>query len=87
MALGRRWPRGPAVVVARRACRRCDLVQVQQPLGAVRQPDEHHAVVEEQGGIASSVVSWPPCWLAVELKALPTLPISAPAAHNPPVGS
>src|SRR3954463_9890306 len=29
------------------------------------------------------VVSWPPCWVAVEVKATPTLPFSAPRAHRP----
>ena len=28
--------------------------------------------------IETIVVSWPPCWVAVEVKALPTLPTSAP---------
>ena len=28
--------------------------------------------------IENSVVSWPPCWVAVEVKAPPTLPCSAP---------
>ena len=34
-----------------------------------------------------SVVSWPPCWLAVEVNAAPTLPISLPYAQSPPVWS
>ena len=34
-----------------------------------------------------SVVSCPPCWLAVEVNAAPTLPISLPCAHSPPVWS
>ena len=29
--------------------------------------------------IENSVVSWPPCWLAVDVNAAPTLPFSAPA--------
>ena len=37
--------------------------------------------------IENSVVSCPPCWLAVEVKAPPTLPTSAPFAHSPPVVS
>ena len=36
--------------------------------------------------IENNVISWPPCWVAVEVNAAPTLPISAPFAHNPPVG-
>ena len=32
-----------------------------------------------------SVVSWPPCWVAVDDMALPTLPVRAPRAHKPPV--
>ncbi len=34
--------------------------------------------------IENSVVSCPPCWLAVETNAAPTLPLSAPDAHSPP---
>ena len=34
-----------------------------------------------------SVVSWPPCWVAVEVKAPPTLPFRAPLAHRPPAWS
>ena len=34
--------------------------------------------------IENSVVSCPPCWVFVEVKAPPTLPLSAPLAHNPP---
>jgi hypothetical protein len=37
--------------------------------------------------IAIKVVSWPPCWLAVEVKAEPTFPTSAPEAHRPPAWS
>jgi hypothetical protein len=37
--------------------------------------------------IENSVVSWPPCWVAVEVKAPPTLPCSAPRAHRPPAWS
>ncbi len=33
------------------------------------------------------VVSWPPCWVPVEAKTLPTLPTSAPFIHSPPVWS
>ena len=33
------------------------------------------------------VVSWPPCWVAVEVKALPTLPTSAPFTQSGPVWS
>ena len=33
------------------------------------------------------VVSWPPCWVAVLAKTLPTLPISAPFIQRPPVWS
>ena len=33
------------------------------------------------------VLSWPPCWVAVEVKTLPTLPIKAPLTHRPPVWS
>ena len=33
------------------------------------------------------VVSWPPCWLAVLEKTLPTLPTRAPAQQSPPVWS
>src|SRR5215469_13759678 len=33
------------------------------------------------------VVSWPPCWLAVLVKTLPTFPTRAPRAHRPPVWS
>ena len=35
--------------------------------------------------IEKSVVSWPPCCDAVEVKAAPTLPLSAPRIHRPPV--
>jgi len=34
-----------------------------------------------------SVVSWPPCCEAVEVKAEPTLPTSLPCAQRPPVWS
>lgn len=34
--------------------------------------------------IENSVVSPPPCWVAVEVKAPPTLPCSAPLAQSPP---
>ena len=37
--------------------------------------------------IAIRVVSCPPCWLAVEVNAAPTLPTSLPCAHSPPVVS
>jgi hypothetical protein len=37
--------------------------------------------------IAIKVVSCPPCWEAVEVKALPTLPIRAFRAQSPPVWS
>ena len=37
--------------------------------------------------IENSVVSWPPCWLPVEVNAPPTLPLSAPFFHKPPVVS
>lgn len=33
------------------------------------------------------VSSFPPCCVAVELKAPPTLPFSAPVAHRPPAMS
>jgi hypothetical protein len=36
---------------------------------------------------ARSVVSWPPCWVAVDDMTLPTLPLKAPRAHKPPVWS
>ena len=29
------------------------------------------------------VVSWPPCWVALEANTLPTLPTSAPFIHRP----
>jgi len=32
-------------------------------------------------------ISLPPCWLAVEVKAEPTLPLSAPFAQRPPARS
>ena len=31
------------------------------------------------------VLSCPPCWVAVLVKTLPTLPMRAPRAHKPPV--
>lgn len=37
--------------------------------------------------IENSVTSCPPCWVAVEVKAPPTLPLSAPLAHRPPAWS
>ena len=37
--------------------------------------------------IENRVVSWPPCWLAVEVKAEPTLPVSTPLPHRPPAWS
>ena len=37
--------------------------------------------------IENSVVSWPPCWVAVDVKAPPTLPCSAPLAQSPPAWS
>jgi hypothetical protein len=30
------------------------------------------------------VVSWPPSWLPVEVKTLPTLPTSLSSNHSPP---
>ncbi|MGY4355869.1 hypothetical protein ACVW0J_002362 [Bradyrhizobium sp. i1.7.7] len=33
--------------------------------------------------IENSVVSWPPCWVALAVKAPPTLPCSAPLAQEP----
>ena len=33
------------------------------------------------------VVSWPPCWVALEANTLPTLPTRAPFIHRPPVWS
>ena len=35
----------------------------------------------------NSVVSCPPCWVALEVKAPPILPLSAPLAHSPPAWS
>jgi hypothetical protein len=37
--------------------------------------------------IENSVVSWSPFWVAVEVKAPPTLPCSAPFIQRPPVWS
>ena len=37
--------------------------------------------------IENSVASWPPCWVAVEVNAPPTLPCSAPLFHRPPAWS
>ncbi len=37
--------------------------------------------------IENSVVSLPPCWVALEVKAPPTLPCSAPVAQRPPACS
>jgi hypothetical protein len=34
--------------------------------------------------IENSVISWPPCCVAVDVKAPPTLPCNAPRAHRPP---
>ena len=33
------------------------------------------------------VLSWPPCWVALDVNTEPTLPMSAPVAHRPPVWS
>ena len=37
--------------------------------------------------IENSVVSWPPCCVAVEVNAPPTLPFRAPLAQRPPAWS
>src|SRR5882762_321871 len=37
--------------------------------------------------VENRFISWPPCWLAVEVKAEPTLPLSAPFAQRPPAWS
>ena len=37
--------------------------------------------------IENRVVSCPPCWLALAVKAAPTLPLSTPEAHRPPAPS
>ena len=37
--------------------------------------------------IENSVVSCPPCWVAVEVKAPPTLPCRAPFIQRPPAWS
>ena len=37
--------------------------------------------------IEKSVVSCPPCWVAVEVKAPPILPISLPVTQSPPAWS
>src|ERR1039458_8302469 len=37
--------------------------------------------------IENNVVSWPPCWLAVEGNAPPTLPFNTPPIQSPPAWS
>jgi len=60
-----------------------DLLHVQQARFAVGHAHDDHAVVQQRGVELVMVVSCPPCCVAVEVKTLPILSISAPAAPQP----
>src|SRR5215831_6230356 len=82
----------PAAVAAgdRRGAVRCatgDLVELHLPGKTVIQADHDHAEMNRLVMMENSVVSWPPCWVAVELKAPPTLPCSRPLSQSPPAWS
>ena len=61
-----------------------DLVEGHLSRVAIWQTDDDHAEMQEVGDDREEVVSLPPCWVALEVKAPPTLPCRARPNPKPP---